>query len=216
VNWWIAATRTTNQSPLAGLCTLAKFLVKRESTLASSWRFLIFAMVSLLMAFWACAQSPPSEYELKAAFVYHFAQMVEWPPQALASKAAPLLICTIGDDENATALARVVQGKQIGDHPIQARHLHAPAEIPGCHLLVITASEKKRASSLLAGVEDAPVLTVGDGDDFVAQGGMIGLTFQDKKVRFDINLTAAQRVNLKISSRLLLLARNVIGAARPG
>lgn len=142
--------------------------------------------------------------------------MVEWPPDIFGADGSPLVMCTIGDDSYAAALDFVIDGKQIGSHPIQTRHLHDKVPTRGCHLLVISAKDKKRAAAILAEVADEPVLTIGDSEDFAASGGIIGLSLQDNKVRFDINLNAAQRANLKISSRLLLLAKRVIGGGKQG
>jgi hypothetical protein len=161
------------------------------------------------------SQSQPDVSQLKAAFVYHFAQMVDWPPSYLDSNGS-LVICSIDDDSYSAALDRAVDGKRIANHPVQTRHVRDLTTLHGCHVLALAAMEQSRLAAILDRVKNEPVLTVGDGDDFVAHGGIIGLAFQDKKIRFDINLNAAQRVNLKISSRLLLLARNVIGAGKQG
>ena len=162
------------------------------------------------------AQSQSGEYQVKAAFIFHFAQMVEWPPDISGPDGSPLVMCTIGDDSYSAALDWVIDGKQIGSHPIQTRHLHDKVPIRGCHLLVISGKDNKRAATILAEVADEPVLTIGDSENFVASGGIIGLSLQDNKVRFDINLNAAQRASLKISSRLLLLAKRVIGGGKQG
>lgn len=129
----------------------------------------------------------------------------------------PFLICTIDEDESYShALQAAVQGKQIASHPVRIRRLRKPANIPGCHLLLIGNEDNKRIATILAGIPDAPVLTVGEARDFATSGGIIGLSLQENKIRFDINLSAAQRANLKISARLLLLARNVIGGGKQG
>jgi hypothetical protein len=178
-------------------------------------QLLIFAALTFLLVPLARPQSQPSEFQLKAAFVYHFAQMVDWPPAYLDST-GPLVICSIDDDPYSAALDWTVDGKRIANHPLQTRHVRDLASLHGCHVLVVASTDKSRLTAILDRVKNDPVLTVGDGDDFIAHGGIIGLTLQDKKIRFDINLNTAQRVNLKISSRLLLLARNVIGAGKQG
>lgn len=170
------------------------------------------AVIGLLQA---AAQSSLGEYQVKAAFIFHFAQMVDWPANSLPPN-GPLVICTIDDNSYSAALDSAVDGKQIGEHPVQTRHLRGRGDFRGCHLLAIIGQDRKRAAALVALVKDSPVLTVGDSDHFVADGGIIGLTLQDNKVRFDINLLAAQRSNFRISSQLLLLARNVIGNRKTG
>lgn len=153
---------------------------------------------------------------VKAAFIFHFAQMVEWPTDVIAAGATPVVMCIADDDSYASALHSAVDGKLIGTHPIQVRYLREKADPRGCHLLVIAGKDKKQRQALLNAVKDAPILTVGDSDDFTSTGGVIGLFLEDNKIRFDINLNAARRANLKISSRLLLLARNVIAAGKQG
>jgi hypothetical protein len=183
----------------------------------SSHRRLSVPMTLLLLLNFvpASAQTQPSEYQLKAAFVYHFAQMVEWPNDYLDAN-SPLVICSTDDDSFAAALDWAVDGKQIGAHAVQTRHVRDLTLFHGCHVLVIASKDKSRVSSILSRVKDEAILTVGDSDDFLASGGLIGLSIQDNKVRFDINLNSAQHANLKISSRLLLLARNVVGVRKVG
>jgi hypothetical protein len=153
---------------------------------------------------------------VKAAFIFHFAQMVEWPTNAIASSTSPIVMCMVDDESYSLALHSAVDGKQIGAHPIEIRYLREKASPRGCHLLVIAGEDRKHRQAILDAVKNAPVLTVGDSEDFTATGGVIGLFLEDNKIRFDINLNAAQRANLKISSRLLLLARNVIAAGKQG
>jgi hypothetical protein len=91
------------------------------------------------------------------------------------------------------------------------RHLKQPQDVQGCHALFFGKAERTRIPAVLASVTSVPVLTVGETLDFVKQGGMIGFFVEDKKIRFEINLDASQRAGLKLSSRLLLLAKSVIG-----
>jgi len=174
------------------------------------------ALLFFLAPFRSPAQEQSSEYQVKAALIFHFAQLVEWPPDILGPNASPLVMCTITDDSYSLALDLAVDGKQIGGHPIQTKHLRDKIAIHGCHLLVIGAKDKKRAAAIVASVTDEPVLTIGDSQDFAASGGMIGLSLQENKIRFDVNLNSAQRARLKISSRLLLLAKSVIGGGKQG
>lgn len=197
-------------SPTSGMLFAVR--LRRSSAIS---RCLTFAVVLCLAIPCGFAQSP-GEYMVKAAFIFHFAQMVEWPTDAIAAGAAPIVMCVADDDSYASALHSAVDGKLIGTHPIEIRYLREKASPRGCHLLVITGEDKKRRQAVLDAVKDAPILTVGDSEDFTATGGVIGLFLEDNKIRFDINLNAAQRANLKISSRLLLLARNVIAAGKQG
>jgi hypothetical protein len=193
----------------------AKSAMLRKSRLSHVLRGVVLVLVLFLLAPCAATQSPSGEYQLKAAFVFHFAQMVEWPSDFLAPN-SPLIFCTLEEDSFSAAVDWAVDGKQIGNHAVQTRHPRDTNALRGCHLLILVAKDKKRVALALAAVKDAPVLTIGDSDNFTAEGGIMGLLLQDNKIRFDINLFAAQSANLKISSRLLLLARNVIGGSQTG
>jgi YfiR/HmsC-like len=177
---------------------------------------LVVLILQLLAPNPSHAQSNSAEYQLKAAFIFHFAQLVDWPADSLGPGNRPLVFCTVGENVLPGVLEKTVQGKQIGSRSLEVRHLQENENPRGCHLLFIAGRDKKRAAAILAGLNSAPVLTVGETDDFVQHGGMIGFSFLENKIRFDINLNAAQRANLKISARLLLLAKTVIGDGRQG
>jgi YfiR/HmsC-like len=174
----------------------------------------IASLILYVLGSWAnvtYAQARVDEYRLKAAFILHFAELADWPAGTLDSQKGPVVFCTLGGNPFEGELEAAVADKQIGTHPILVRHLRQWQDSPGCHVLFLGAGEHARTAAHLAKLKDAPVLTVGEGEDFVKQGGIIGLCLEGKKVRFDINLEAARRAGLKISSRLLVLARNVVG-----
>lgn len=149
---------------------------------------------------------------MKAAFLYHFTQLVEWPADARGDDRKPLAICTLGKDPFGGDLEATLQGKMIGSRPLEIRHLKQPEEAPGC-LAVFIAGDRKQMAQTLAALKDSSVLTVGEGADFAKQGGMIGFSMDsDDKVRFVINVEAASKARLKISARLLMLAKTVIGS----
>jgi hypothetical protein len=156
--------------------------------------------------------SGADEYPLKAAFLFHFAQLVDWPADVFSSDSSPLVVCTLGGDAFHGDLETVVAGKQIGLRPVRVQHLKAPQQIQGCHILFIRDSDSTRIPLLIARLKDVAVLTVGESEGFAEQCGMIGFVLDRNKLRFDINVGAAQRARLKIGSRLLLLARNVVGS----
>jgi YfiR/HmsC-like len=160
------------------------------------------------------AQSRAEEYQVKAAFLFHFAQFVEWPEAVFKSDTSPLTYCTIGEDPFQGALDASLNGKMIGARSIRVQHLKPAQEISECHILFIGAIEKRHLSTVLAGIKGTPVLTVGDSEHFVTQGGVIGFCLEEKKIRFEINLDAATEARLRISARLLALAKTVIGDPR--
>jgi hypothetical protein len=159
----------------------------------------------------ARAQSNDDEYRVKAGFLFHFAQLVDWPADTLTRADNSLFLCTLGDDPFQGALESTVEGKAIGSRVIRIRHLKQSDDMQGCRILFLGKAQSKRMPMLLADLRNAPVLTVGETPGFLGAGGMICFRLEDNKVRFDINLDAAQSAGLKIGSRLLVLAQNVVG-----
>jgi hypothetical protein len=159
----------------------------------------------------ASKEAQLAEFQIKSAFVFHFAQLVDWPPQALGDAEQPVSFCTMGQDYLPGILESTVQNKKIGSHPIRIRHLSGNESPQACQVLFILGKDRRQTAQVLTTLKNFPILTVGESDDFAVQGGMIGFCLQENKIRFEINLQAAQRANLKMSSRLLLLAKSVIG-----
>ena len=158
--------------------------------------------------------STAEEYAVKAAFLFHFAQFVEWPPETFKDADAPLVYCTIGEDPFHGALDASLSGKTIGARPFQVRHVKQTIELQGCHVVFIGEKEKKLLPAVLEILKGLPTLIVGESDRFVQDGGTIGFCLEENKIRFEINLEAAQKAKLKISSRLLTLAKTVVGGPR--
>jgi hypothetical protein len=155
-----------------------------------------------------------SEYQVKAAFLFHFAQLVDWPAEAFKGADSPLTSCTIGGDPFHGALDASLSGKTIGARPLRVQHFEKTEEAQGCQVLFIGTAEKKSIPAMLANLKREGVLTVGESEHFAQEGGMIGFFLEDNKVRFEINLNAAERAKLKISARLLALAKTVIGGPK--
>jgi YfiR/HmsC-like len=148
-----------------------------------------------------------SEYELKAAILYNLSRFVEWPPSTYADSQAPTVLCILGQDPFGAALKTLEQKQDGNSRPVSIRRLKNENGIRDCHILYISTSERKSVVQILSRLKGSNVLTVGEMSRFAAQGGIIQFTLADKQVRFDINLDAASRMTLKISSRLLVLAR---------
>ncbi len=147
---------------------------------------------------------------MKAALLYNFAKFVEWPP---ASSRGPLTICTLGADETLEeALEQDVAGKLIGDRRVETRSFAGPSELQLCHVLFIRMDRRSSLDAVLQAVAAAPVLTVGDGLEFTRGGGMVGVFLEDRKPRFEINVTAVRRAGLRVRAQLLRLASSVRGS----
>jgi len=157
----------------------------------------------------ARCQATAEEYQIKAAFLYHFAQFAEWPAGALNAADRSLNLCILDGNPHLPELRNAIEGKPIGSRVFHVRQLSPAQDIQGCHILFLSRDEARRQSAMLKSLRGLPVLTVGETANFLTDGGMIRFHLKDNKIRFDINLGAADLSHLKISSRLLLLATSV-------
>lgn len=149
------------------------------------------------------------EYPVKLAFLYNFTKFVEWPPDSYRDASTPLRICVAGNDPFSDDLERELQSRTVGGRRVEIKTLKSSDTPKGCHLVFVPATEKKRAAGIVAGLNGVSALTVGESAGFTGLGGMINFTVEDNKVRFEVNVNAAERARLKISSKLLILARIV-------
>ena len=191
----------------------AKLPVLRSRT---HWEGLLgpILRVLLLGAVWAAgfggwevrAEGPVySEYQVKATFLFHFAQFIKWPP----TSGTQLTIGILGDDPFDGALDKIIQGENVDGRKLAIKRARRADDLKGCQVVFITNSAQGNINAIIATLAGANVLTVGEQEGFVKQGGTIGFTTGGEKVRFEINTGAAQRAGLEISSRLLKLASRV-------
>lgn len=153
--------------------------------------------------------STVSEADLKAAFLYNFTKFVEWPNEAFPREDSPFVVGIFGDDEFVATLRTLLQDKKAHGHPFVVRKLSAPADSKGCQILFFRESEGRRFAQIYDTIKKLPILTVGEGGDFLEAGGMFGLFFEDKQLRFEVNPAPAENAKLAISSKLLRLAKKV-------
>jgi hypothetical protein len=151
------------------------------------------------------------EYKVKAAFIFNFVKFVQWPAGSFQSVKEPTAICVLGQDPFEGSLAETLAGRAIEGRSLIVRHITAAKQVPGCHVLFIGSGEDQRIPSVLAEIRTPGTLTIGESDAAGDGGVMIDFRLEGGKIRFDINLNAAERADLKISSRLLSLARSVVG-----
>ena len=154
-------------------------------------------------------ETPSLEYKVKAAYLYNFAKFVEWPLKRFPEPDSPIIIGVVGEDPFGNVLDETVRGKSINGRKIIIRRL-APGEgLTQCHLLFISRSLRDSLDSLLAGLAKESVLTVSEIEKFAMRGGMINFVIANESVKCEINLDAAERSGLKISSKLSSVARVV-------
>lgn len=149
----------------------------------------------------------PTEYELKAAFLYTFAQFTEWPPEAFADPSTPLVFGIAGADPFGSILEETVKRELVHGRPVVVRRFTRGEDLRSCHVLFVSASERRQLPQILADLKGASVLTVSEIDRFRYFGGIVTFIMEGPKVRFEINLKAAENARLKISSKLLKLAK---------
>jgi hypothetical protein len=181
------------------------------------WPALVLLLAVLLAPGRVHAQ-PAGEYDVKAAFLYNFAKFVDWPSAAFPEPNSSFRICVLGKDPFGGSLQAAVGGEEIAGHKLTVVRTDSLSRPAGCQILFISRSERDQTSQVLTAVRDSPVLTVGDAPGFLEQGGMINFLLEGGKVRFEINNEAAGRANIRISSKLLQLARRVVSnpGVRPG
>lgn len=166
-------------------------------------RLLLFCAVMLLCGTAVQADDKPTEYDVKAAFLFNFARFVEWPG---AASPDTLRICIIGKDPFGGAFERILgQGSQ----PVEVRQLSTDQIPASCHILFVSPSATDRLDAILHRSQGLAMLTVSDTDDFARSGGMIGFVTRKNKIRFQINPAAASRAGLHLSAKLLRLAEIV-------
>ena len=141
------------------------------------------------------------EYEVKAAFIYNLAKFVEWPGKSL-DDVSTLNLYIIGDDPFGTDMD-AIRDKLIKGKRIVIKQIDSPDALKNAGILFISSSEKEQLPDILKGISGLPILTVGDTKSFAQRGVMVNLYLENSKIRFEINLEAANLAGLKISSNLL-------------
>ena len=150
--------------------------------------------------------SQPSEYQIKAAFLYNFANFIDWPDGSFSDKTSPIILGVLGKDPFGRIL-NPAEGKVIKNRKLTIKRFESLEDFEVCHILFISSSEKENLKRILAKLNSFGVLTVGDTGGFTQRGGVINFFKKDNKVRLEINLDAAKDGDLKISSKLLNVAK---------
>lgn len=173
------------------------------------WAVIILAAAPL------AAQTPTGavinrEYAIKAAFLYQFLNYVEWPSDAFSEETAPFIIGVHGTNPFGTVLNQVAKDKKVAGRAILVRDVSSASEVTNCHILFVPKSVlKPMQDSVLQAAHRSHVLTVGESDDFIDRGGAAQFVLEGNKVRFVFNKEVIAKSNLKVSSKLLALAKVV-------
>jgi len=151
------------------------------------------------------------EPEVEAAFLFNFAQFVEWPPEAFPSPQSPIVIGVLGDDPFGGVLDDLIKGEVVRNRPLVVERFRRVDDIKTCHILFISRSERRQYARILSALDGRPILTVGETEDFGASGGVIRFMTDQNHIRLRINVGIAKSTGLSISSNLLRPAE-VVGA----
>ncbi|HEV7512705.1 MAG TPA: YfiR family protein [Candidatus Acidoferrum sp.] len=170
----------------------------------------LFSVLSL-----SAEQPKPSEYQVEAVYLLNFAKFVEWPAQVVSPE-EPFNICVLGQYPFGATLDKTVAGETIDGRKVVVRRFLKPQEVMSCRILFIGLSEEARLAEILKILDKTSILTVSNVPKFSQHGGMIEFVVEANKIRFEVNLTSAERAGLTLSSELLKVATAVTRNAQPG
>lgn len=153
----------------------------------------------------AAAEPVSKEYQIKAAFLYNFTKFVEWPADRFGSAEEPIVIGVLGRNQFGDELENIVQGRKVGGHPLAIQHCETVTEAARTHVVFVSADDEALLKGLAA-ARFPGVLIVSDAD---SRGAMIEFITVGDKVRFEIDVAAAERAGLKVSAQLQKLATKV-------
>jgi hypothetical protein len=169
------------------------------------------ALLLALLLVTGSARAQVDEYQVKAAFLYNFAKFVEWPPHVFKTGKDPITICIFGQSPLGNALDEAVAGKLVEGRPFLIRSIEEIVPTCNCQILFVGSAERKRFRSFAGNLRGAGILTVGETQGFASSGGVINFKLEGGRIRLEINPEAAERSQLRISSKLLSLAEIVKG-----
>jgi hypothetical protein len=175
---------------------------------ARAWLWLALAVLAAGSAY---ALAAPSEYQVKAVFLFNFAQFVDWPATAFPRPDAPFVIGILGQDPFGSQLDEVVRGETVNNRPLVVERYRSVADIRNCNILYIGSTESGHLDEILTALSGRSILTVGDANPAGQRGVMIQLVNENNRIRLRIDVAAAKAGNLTISSKLLRPAEIVGG-----
>jgi hypothetical protein len=176
------------------------------------WR-LVALLAGVLASAAGAADGPASEAEVKAVFLYNFANFVRWPEAGVRAAPAPYRYCVL-DDDLAPVLDRALRGEQVEGRPLSLVREASPKSLAECHVLYVGRGRLERGQGwdLVRQGVTAQVLTVSDLEGFDRRGGMVALVREGRRIRPVINVDTVERAGLRVSAKLLGLATVTHGA----
>jgi hypothetical protein len=191
-----------------------------EASRGHGWRFarrsvliLPFAkslVLLLLFCLSAGAEGPAlTENQIKAGFLFNFTRFVDWPADAFTAAESPIVLGIVGEDSFGDLLTQAAAGKTVNGRTVLVQRFKEEQNIRACNILFVSASEEKLMARIFERLSGSSVLTVGETRGFAQSGGIINFVIEDNRVRLEINLGAAARARVKISAKVIGVARIV-------
>ena len=161
------------------------------------------------------ASPPPSQAEIRAALVFNFSKFAEWPTISYADSGSPLTVCFLGADDVRAAFQGISAGKAVNGRFVEVRTVKSVGDARGCHVVYMDSPNNGVVLDVLKYARQGNELAIGTTENFLADGGMIRLQVENNRMRFDVNVGAVGRTKIKLSSKLLALARSVVDLPDP-
>lgn len=161
-------------------------------------------------------QQKPSEYQVKATYLYNFGRFIKWPDSIPAGKTDSFSVCVLGQDPFGSILDSTLAGESLDGRPVVLHRFSKPQDAADCRILFISSNEEKHLNEILGALDENGILTVSDMHDFTRRGGMIQFILEGDRIRFEINLVNAENAKLTLSSELLKVAASVQRSSRGG
>ena len=165
---------------------------------------MLVMLLSCVSAFSLADEHQTTEYKVKAAFLYNFSHFITWPEHASRDD-GKFNLCVLGGDPFGKLLDALA-GKSVQKYSLEIKRLDSLDLAQSCQLIFVSQTGAGDLEYIMPALKDLPTLTVSDIEGFTARGGIIEFKLVDKKVRFNINIDAANHAGLTISSKLLSLA----------
>jgi YfiR/HmsC-like len=190
---------------------------------ALSWHGKRFLVTVLALCLLPCAGTPAeaqserlSENQIKAGFLFNFTKFVDWPPDAFHDPSVPIELGVVGDTPITDLVLEAAASKIVNGRAVTVKKVKEGQDLRGLHILFVSSAEEKHVTQILERIKGSSVLTVGEADGFAQSGGVINFFVEGNKVRLEINLEAAARSRLKISAKVIAVARLVRGDSAAG
>jgi hypothetical protein len=187
-------------------CPARDFSIRRRARYFLRLAVMMLACICWQVPVSKAQQAAPTEYQVKAAYLYNFGKFVDWSAASTAAKRDGFQICVLGQDPFGPALDAALARQSIEGKSVMARRIMKPQDAAGCRILFISSSEDRQLKSIFSVLDGSGVLTVSDIPQFSQRGGMIEFTLEGNRVRFEVNLAPAEAAGLTLSSELLKVA----------